>query len=192
MPRASIDLGENLVPGRQGVLLVVADEPLVVIGLGVQVLGQAAQPVLLGKNTSRTEHAPRAEGRDRSVGVEAGGPGGQQGVQAPVHAERDRVSAAPCLGGGVGVGEVGPHPAPVDAQGGQVQHRTDYCCATATDIFPFLGSDTSSTFSHAPITSRYGKVLPYRRTRLTSCIHHSFRTARPVPSARPDRLRRTH
>jgi hypothetical protein len=51
---------------------------------------------------------------------------------------------------------------------------------------------SKSLFSHAPITPLHRKVLPYRRTRLTSCIHHSFRTAPPVPSARPGRLRRTH
>lgn len=51
---------------------------------------------------------------------------------------------------------------------------------------------STSLFSHAPITPLHRKVLPYRRTRLTSCIHHSFRTAPPVPSARPGRLRRTH
>lgn len=49
-----------------------------------------------------------------------------------------------------------------------------------------------SLFSHPPTTSRHGKVLPHRSTRLTSCIHHSFRTARPMPSARQGRLRRTH
>lgn len=51
---------------------------------------------------------------------------------------------------------------------------------------------STSLFSHASIRSLYGKVLPYRSMHLTSCTHHSFRTARPVPSARPGRLRRTH
>jgi len=50
----------------------------------------------------------------------------------------------------------------------------------------------TSLFSHAPVTSLHGKVLPHRSMHLTSCIHHSFRTARPLPTARPGRLRRTH
>lgn len=49
-----------------------------------------------------------------------------------------------------------------------------------------------SSFSAMPLTSLRGKVLPYRIMHLTSCIHHSFRTARPVPSVRPGRLRRMH
>lgn len=57
---------------------------------------------------------------------------------------------------------------------------------------PTLNARSTSLFSHASITSLHGKVLPYWGMHLTSCIHHSFRTARPVPSARPGRLRRTH
>ena len=51
---------------------------------------------------------------------------------------------------------------------------------------------SASLFSHASVTSLHGKVLPPWGMHLTSCIHHSFRAARPLPSARPGRLRRTH
>ncbi len=51
---------------------------------------------------------------------------------------------------------------------------------------------SASFFSHSPVTPLYGKVLPRGSMHLTSCIHHSFRTAPSVPSARLGRLRRTH
>lgn len=57
---------------------------------------------------------------------------------------------------------------------------------------PTPDARSTSLFSHASITSLHGKVLPYRSMHLTSCIHHLFRTTRPVPSAWPGRLRRTH
>lgn len=83
----------------------------------------AAQPVLLGEDTGRAEHAPGSQGGDGAVVVETGGPGTEQGVQPPVHAERDRVPHAGGLGNGVGVGEIRSHAPLADAQGGQVQHR---------------------------------------------------------------------
>lgn len=74
-------VAQDLVLVGQVVRGVCGDEALIVVGLGVQALGQAAQAVLLGQDTGGTEHAAATEGGDRSAAVESGGPGTQQCVQ---------------------------------------------------------------------------------------------------------------
>ncbi|MFI7405366.1 group II intron reverse transcriptase/maturase [Streptomyces sp. NPDC049541] len=76
------------------------------------------------------------------------------------------------------------------------KHRSSAAKMAAKHKGPYARAAASahwtSLFSHASTTSLYGKVLPYTGMHLTSCSHHSFRTARSVPPAQPGRLRRTH
>ncbi len=50
-------VGQNLVAGGQRMPLLTAGQPQILIGLGVQLLGQAAQPVLLREDSGGPELA---------------------------------------------------------------------------------------------------------------------------------------
>ncbi|MER5444829.1 hypothetical protein ABT065_04210 [Streptomyces sp. NPDC002764] len=115
-------LGQDGVLATQRMCVGFDDEPLIVVGFGLQVFGLATQSMLFGEHTTGPESGTRTQRSDRPVAAQLDHPCAEQRVQPPVHAQRHGVPGASGLRHDMGVGQIDPHPPPLDAQSGQVQH----------------------------------------------------------------------